>query len=145
MRAVLVGDEGDVELLGLHLAHQPIDRLVLRHETRRAHELGDRLSAVAAALGAHQILRVRKADDVLVVRLAASTGTRLKPCAIATSSACGDGHRIVERDHVGPWHHHLASHGVAELDDALDQLALLVLDHLRRRPPPRRCRATPTR
>ena len=37
---------------------------------------------------------------------------------------------VVERDHVGPRHHHLAGDGVAELDDALDQLALLVLDHL---------------
>ena len=33
-------------------------------------------------------------------------------------------------DHVGPRHHHLAGDGVAELDDALDELALLVLDHL---------------
>ena len=36
-RAVLVGDEREVELLGLHLAHQPAHRLVLGHELHRAH------------------------------------------------------------------------------------------------------------
>ena len=41
-----------------------------------------------------------------------------------TVGVIGDG------DHVGPGHHHLAGHGVAELDDALDELALLVLDDL---------------
>ena len=35
-----------------------------------------------------------------------------------------DGH------HVGAGHHDLADDGVAELDDRLDELALLVLDHL---------------
>ena len=32
-------------------------------------------------------------------------------------------------DHVGPGHHDLAGDGVAELDDRLDELPLLVLDH----------------
>ena len=37
-RAVLVGDEREVELLGLHLAHQPADRLVLGDEPSAAHQ-----------------------------------------------------------------------------------------------------------
>ena len=61
---------------------------------------------------------------------AANTGNRLTPLAIAMSRA--DGHRgvVVDDEHVGPRHHHLSRHGVAELDDALDELALLVLDHV---------------
>ena len=46
-RAVLVGDEREVELLGLHLAHQPVDRLVLGDEPCRTDELGDRVVALA--------------------------------------------------------------------------------------------------
>ena len=42
----------------------------------------------------------------------------------------GDGGVVGDDDHVRPGHHHLAGDGVAELDDALDELALLVLDHL---------------
>ena len=60
----------------------------------------------------------------------ACTGSRLMPCSIARSSAAGDGGVVGDDDHVRPRHHHLAGDGVAELDDALDQLALLVLDHL---------------
>ena len=41
------------------------------------------------------------------------------------------GHRccVFHHDQVGARHHDLASNGVAELDDALDQLAFLVLHH----------------
>ena len=34
----------------------------------------------------------------------------------------------VDRDHVGPRHHHLAHHGVTELEDRVDELALLGFD-----------------
>ena len=59
-----------------------------------------------------------------------STGNRLNPLAIARSSAAVTVASFVDDHHVGPRHHHLARDRVAELDDALDQLALLVLDHL---------------
>ena len=41
-------------------------------------------------------------------------------------------HRLVGTDghHVGPGHHDLADHGVAELDDRMDEGALLGLDHV---------------
>ena len=49
---------------------------------------------------------------------------------MATSSGVGHGGRRAHGDHVGAGHHDLAGDGVAELDDRLDQLALLVLDDL---------------
>ena len=52
-------------LLGLHLAHEPGDRLGLGHEAGGAHEAGDRLVAAALALGPHQVLGVGDADDVV--------------------------------------------------------------------------------
>ena len=80
------------------------------------------------ALGADQVLGVEQPDDVLAVG------------AVQRQPAVTVGDREVERfggrgvmghdDHVGPRHHHFARHRVAELDDALDELALLVLDHL---------------
>ena len=42
----------------------------------------------------------------------------------------GHGHVGLDHHHVGARHHDLAHDRVAELDDRLDQLALLVLDHL---------------
>ena len=36
----------------------------------------------------------------------------------------------LDGDHVGPGHHHLAHHRVAELDDRVDEGALLGLDHV---------------
>ena len=57
-------------------------------------------------------------------------GRRLLPWAMATSSAAVTVASSGDGDHVRPRHHHLAGDGVAELDDALDELALLVLDHL---------------
>ena len=41
-----------------------------------------------------------------------------------------DRRRVADDDHVRLRHHDLARDGVAELDDALDQLALFVFDHL---------------
>ena len=58
------------------------------------------------------------------------TGSRLNPWAMARSSAWVTVDAVGDDDHVRLRHHHLAGDGVAELDDALDQLALFVLDHL---------------
>ena len=58
------------------------------------------------------------------------SGSRLNPWAMARSSAAVTVASWSHDDHVGPGHHHLAGDRVAELDDALDELALLVLDDL---------------
>ena len=84
--AVLVGDDREVELLGLHLAHQPVHGLVLGDEAHRPRAVGDRLVAAALALGPHEVLGVGEPDDVVVVARP-STGSRL--------NAVVDGH--VER------------------------------------------------
>ena len=60
--AVLVDEQRHVELLGLHLAHEPGDRLGLGHEAGRAGQAGHRLEAAALALGAHQVLGVGDAE-----------------------------------------------------------------------------------
>ena len=65
--AVLVGDDREVELAGLHLAHQPGDRLVLGDEAHRAGEVERRRVAAALALGADQVLGVGEPDDVVAV------------------------------------------------------------------------------
>ena len=126
--AVLVGHDREVELAGLHLAHQPADRLVLGDEVHRAGEVERRLVAAAFALLADQVLGVGEPDDVRRRRRAPAD--RLNPWAIARSRAPVTVGVVLDDHHVGPRHHHLAGDGVAELDDALDQLALLVLDHL---------------
>ena len=55
---------------------------------------------------------------------------REKPPSIARSIAVLDGVVGVDRDHVGTRQHHLAHDGVAELEDRVDEPALLALDHV---------------
>ena len=59
-------------------------------------------------------------------------GRRDLPAAIAMRDRLVDGRVGLDRDHVGARQHHLAHDGVAELEDRVDELALLGLD---RRPP----------
>ena len=126
--AVLVGDDREVELAGLHLAHQPADRLVLGDEPHRAHEIEHRQVAAVLALGPDQVLRVGEADHVVV----AGAEDRQPAVPVGDRQVERCRHRGIVRDdhHVGPRQHHLAGDRVAELDDALDQLALFVFDHL---------------
>ena len=128
IRAVLVGDDREVELAGLHLPHQAGDRLVLRDEAHRPGELVPGCRR-ALALGADQVLGVGDADDVvavLAVRPAAGCSRGRSP-GRAPAVTVGV---VLDDHHVRARHHHLARDGVAELDDALDELALLVLDHV---------------
>ena len=75
-----------------------------------------------------QVLGVEQPDDVVAVLAAAPAAG----CSRGRWPGRGRRDRGVvgHDDHVGPRHHHLAGDGVAELDDALDELALLVLDDL---------------
>ena len=57
-----------------------------------------------------------------------NAGRRDLPAAIAIADRLVDGGVAVDRDHVGARHHHLAHDGVAELEDRVDELALLGLD-----------------
>ncbi len=58
------------------------------------------------------------------------TGRRLNPLMMATSITGAEQEVGRDRHHVGAGHHDLTDDGVAELDDRLDELALLDLDHL---------------
>ena len=55
-RPILVGDQGEVVLLGLHLAHQPVHRFALRDEPHGTHALGDGTITVALAFRTHEVL-----------------------------------------------------------------------------------------
>ena len=126
--AVLVDHDGHVELLALHLAQQLGHALGLGHEARPGRASSPTgCVLVAVALGAHQVLGVHDADDV-VDALAAHRDAAV---AVEDDDLHGVGDAEVGRhgDHVGAGHHHLADDGVAELDDRLDELALLGLDH----------------
>ena len=105
-----------------------LDRLVLRDEPHRPDEVQGRRVAAPLALGTHEVLGVDDADDVLVVvAVQWQTAVSVRDGEIEPSRNC----RVVGHDdHVRSRHHHLASDGVAELDDALDELALLVFDDL---------------
>ena len=65
--AVLVGDDRQVELVTLHLAHQAGHRHVLRHEAHLAGEVEHRLVAATLTLDTDQVLGVGEADDVVTI------------------------------------------------------------------------------
>ncbi|MEZ5207892.1 MAG: hypothetical protein R2690_13155 [Acidimicrobiales bacterium] len=83
---------------------------------------------MAVTLGPHQVLGVDDADDVVDV------GTLGRDAAVAVEDGhlhdVGDAERRRHGHHVGPRHHDLAHHRVAELDDLLDHLGLFGLEHL---------------
>ena len=58
------------------------------------------------------------------------TGIREKPERRNSDIAWRRRRVGVDADHVGARHHHLADEGVAELEDRVDHLALVVLDHV---------------
>ena len=82
---------------------------------------------------------VEPADDVLEVeqadarrpRPSPTTGIREKPGAQEQRHRLPQRLVVVDRDHVGARHHDLAHDGVAELEDRVDHLALVGLDHAR--------------
>ena len=57
-------------------------------------------------------------------------GSREKPTSIASSIAASMVCVDLDRDHVGARQHHFAHDGVAELEDRVDELALLAFDGL---------------
>ena len=86
-RAVLVGDQREVELAGLHLAHQLAQPACSRARS------APRARAPAPTSRRHR--RARRASDPWCRRCRPrrrpsepSTGSRLYPCSIARSSAC---------------------------------------------------------
>jgi hypothetical protein len=115
-----------VEAIALHLAEQCSDPLRLGHEVGRSGEVGDGPLLEAVALGSHQLLGVDDTDDVVDPR----PGDRQAAEAVEQHDLHGIGHSELGGDghHVGARHHHFAGDRVTELDDGLDELALVLLD-----------------
>ena len=127
--AVLVDDDGEVHLLLAHLPQQLGHPLGLGHEPRRSGHGADRDRRrgrrARPARGPSGRRRRRRRRSIVPV-----TGKRLKPLRMATSTTSEMRKSPAHGDHVGPGHHHLADDRVAELEERLDELALLGLDHL---------------
>ena len=126
--AVLVDGDGEVDPLLAHLPQQIAHALGLGDEAGRPGERADGSVAVAVALGPHEVLEVGDTDHV--VDRGAGHGEPAEPVEdrdlddVGNPEVAGDGH------HVGPWDHHLADDRVAELEQGLDELALLGFDLL---------------
>ena len=67
--AVLVGDDGHVELLVLHLPHELCHPFGLGHEVSLAYQATNLRVAPAVEVGPHQVLAVDHAGDVVDVAL----------------------------------------------------------------------------
>ena len=125
--AVLVDDDRHVELLGLHLAQQLGDALRLGHEVRgpqrcRAPARCPRRSALRATRS------FRNTSPTMSSVLSSYAGSRDLPGRDRDRDRLVDGRVGLDRDHVGARQHHLAHDRVAELEDRVDELALLGLD-----------------
>ena len=129
--AVLVDDEADVDGVALHLLQQRLGLHRLGHEHGRARDAADRRVAPARLVAEpelDEILQVQDADDVV--------GVVVDDRDARDALLEEDRHRVargggrVDRDHVGARHHDLAHEGVGELEDRVDELAVVLLDEL---------------
>ena len=127
--AVLVDHHRLVELVGLHLAHQ------VGHPLGLGDEVGRRGDASRTGVGpwpcpdgTDHVLGVGDAHHV--VHLLLDRGHPAEPDLEGPLEGGLDRLVGADGDHVGPGHHHLPHHGVAELDDRVDEGALLGLDDL---------------
>ena len=64
---IFIGDDGEVVLGVLHLAHQFRHRLCLGHDVCWAHDASNEFVSPASALKFHQILGVHRASNVVNV------------------------------------------------------------------------------
>ena len=125
--AVLVDDDGDVDLAQAQLRQQFVHALRLRDEVRRA---GDLLQRWAAAFGeaAQQVLRVDDAGDVvdrLVVQRDAAEALFDDQLERVVDRLA-----LLERHDIHARRHDLARRRILHLDDAADHLALFLFDRL---------------
>ena len=125
--AVLVDDDGDVQLLGLEFLQQRVRALGFRHEIRRVKLAAQIEVGRQPAHVRQKVFRVEHADDHVDgalehgharVQLLAQRGQDLR-------------HRRldVQAEHVRPGHHDRADQRVLELEDLVDHLALFALHH----------------
>ena len=104
------------------------DALLLRHEHGVAHRDAHRSAPGTGARLLHEVLQVDEPDDVVGGVLVA--GHPRVPGLDGPADRVLDRGLGLDGHHVGARHHHLAHDGVAELEDRVDELALLALDGL---------------
>ena len=128
--AVLVDDDGDLDLLALELLQHLRHALGLGHERRRPDQPSQILlqpHAPGLVVGEpDQVLHEHDADDVVEVFLVDRDARVL---LLAEERAQLVERRVgADRDHVGPRRHHLAHERVAEVDDRLQQPPFVPFD-----------------
>ena len=115
----------------LHVAQQRVDRLAVGHEVGRAHERLDPFAVLGLAVlegPLHHVLEVDDADDV--VGALADHRDSGEARAQSERDRLTDRLRALDEDDLGTRDHHLPDEGVAELEDGVDHLPLLVLDEV---------------
>src|SRR3954452_10150427 len=109
--AVLVDDDRNVDLLGLHLSEQLVDRFGLRDEVSRAHDLFDLLGPVLVLVDpARKVLEIGHTEYVVLVL----THDRYAGEPAAQCERQPLPHRLatLDPDHVRSRDHDFASQGV---------------------------------
>ncbi len=126
--AELVDDDRHVKSVRLHLAEEHADPLRLGDEGDRGpHELEDRAGAVTALLEqAEYVLGVE--NPLHVVGGLPVHGVTAVPALFDLVEHHAETGLHLERDHLHPRHHHLARHGVLELEHAVEKLSLIFGD-----------------
>ena len=129
--AVLVDDDRHVRASRLHVLEQLIDLLAVRDHEGRSHERLDRLGLLRVAAvedPSHDVLEINDADDIVGV-LADDRDAR-EARSQAQRECLAQGLVPLDEDHLGARHHDLAREGVAEFEDGVDHLPLVVLDQI---------------
>ena len=126
--AVFVDDDSEVELACLHLAHERGDTFRLGDVVRRSAHLAHGAVLLAASNRADQVLGERDPDHVVEALV------EHRDAAVAGLDGPFE-HRsdfggVLDRDDVGPGHHHLSHDRVTELDDRVDERPLVTFDRL---------------
>ena len=124
---MLVHDDRDVHLAQLHLAQQLADVLGFGREVRLAGHLTQRPGVVVAHALAQHVFGVHDADDVVDGVL--EDGDARVAVLDDQLDGVADRARRGRGDDVEPRDHDLAHRLVGHLEDAVDHLPLLLLDH----------------
>ncbi len=128
--AVLVDHEGKVVRLALHLTQQLVGALLLGHEHRRFHDACDGRGLCflwPTQLEAARVAQIHNALDIVGI---AGRDDRHAGMPRAQEQFERLTHRLlgIDRHHVDARHHHLTHKRVAELDDRMNVLAVVVFD-----------------
>src|SRR5450830_720817 len=129
--AVLVHNHREVVRFELHLAQGVVGLLRFRDEERGAHEVGDREQVHAERPLVTQPGHVPQVEDPAhLVHVLAHHGHAGDAFAQEDSHRGAEVLGVVDRDHVRARDHDLAHDSVVEFEDRVDELAVVLLEHL---------------